>query len=77
MPVNETYSVDWESPTATRGEWQRIVDHAGYGVAKNAADNEWNRLRRHARIVCHREGQEDVTVDERGPFNGAARAADK
>jgi hypothetical protein len=77
MAVNETYSTDWESPSETGGQWKRLVDHGTYSEAEAAAKAQWNQLRHHARIVCHREGQEDVTLDERGPFSGPSRAADR
>lgn len=69
MAVNETYSTDWESPTQTGGKWERLVDHVPYTEAEREAKTQWDSMRRHARIVCHREDEDDVTVDERGPFD--------
>lgn len=72
----DTYSTQWESPIKTGGEWRDVVTRDRYGIAKQALDDKV-KARLHCRIVVHREGQEDYTIDERGPFNGAIRAEDK
>jgi hypothetical protein len=72
----DTYSTQWESPTQTGGEWRHVVGHESHSIAWQALRKLVDQ-RKHCRIVAHREGQEDYTVDERGPFNGPIRAEDR
>ena len=72
----DTYSTQWESPIQTGGEWRSVVTRESSGIAWQALD-KLVAQRRHCRVIVHREGQEDYTVDERGPFNGPAHAADR
>lgn len=74
--TNETYSTQWESPTQTGGKWRNVVTREGHGIAWQAL-NKLVGQRKHCRVVMHRPGQEDYTVDERGPFPGAPKAADR
>lgn len=73
---HDTYSTQWESPSQTFGEWRDVVVRDSYDVAKRALDDKV-KARKHVRIIVHRDGQEDYTVDERGPFNGPVTAADR
>lgn len=76
MPVNETYTTQWESPSETGGRWSNVVANVGHGTAYTAL-NKLVDQRKHCRVVLHRPGQEDTTLDERGPFNGPIKAADR
>lgn len=76
MEHPDTYSTQWRSPTKTGGQWRDVVVRDRYAVAKQALDDKV-KARLHCRMVLHRHGQEDVTCDERGPFNGSRRAEDR
>lgn len=72
----DTYTTQWESPSQTGGQWRTVVSRETHGIAYQAL-NTLVVQRKHCRVLAHRHGQEDYTVDERGPFNGPVRAADQ
>lgn len=72
----DTYSTQWESPTKTGGQWRDVVTKDTYAVAKQALDDKV-RAGLHCRIVVHSPGQEDYTIDERGPFYGPRHTGDR
>lgn len=72
----DSYSAQWESPSKTGGEWRTVASHVPFADA----ERELKRLvadRLHCRVVVHREGQEDYTLDERGGFNGPVKPSDR
>jgi hypothetical protein len=71
----DTYSTQWKSPRETGGQWQDVVTRVPHGPAWRALNDLVTR-RKHCRVIAHRDGEADYTVDERGPFNGPARAED-
>lgn len=74
--MSDTYTTQWHSPQATGGEWQDIVTKGTAYDAEKAIKAEVT-ARHHCRMIVHRDGQEDYTVEEYGPFNGPVTKADR